>query len=59
MQHSETEDVDLQKFQLVKKKSTQLKEGIVSNLILIYVVVIKLSLSLYGIIVITQIYVKE
>ena len=41
MQHSKTKDVDIQKFQLVTKHSTQLKEGIVSNVILIDVIVIK------------------
>ena len=46
MQHSKTKDVDIQKFQLVTKHSTQLKEGIVSNVILIDVIVIKKSFLL-------------
>ena len=53
MQHSKTEDFELQKLQLAREQSTQLKEGIVNNLVLIYVVVIKLSLL---VIIITQIY---
>ena len=47
MQHSKTEDFELQKLQLAREQSTQLKEGIVNNLILIYVVVIKVSLLVY------------
>ena len=50
MQHNETKDVGLEMFQQEKEQPTQQKEGIISNLILIYVVVIKLSLLLYGII---------
>ena len=47
MQHSKTEDFELQKLQLAWEQSTQLKEGIVNNLILTYVVVIKVSLLVY------------
>ena len=48
MQRSETKDLELERLPLVKDESIQLKEGIVSNLIMIYVVVVgKLSLSLY------------
>ena len=47
MQHSETKDLELQKLQLAKEQSTQLRQGIVGNIILIYVVVIKLSLLVY------------
>ena len=47
MLYSDTEDFELQKLQLAREQSTQLKEGIVSNLVLIYVVVIKLSLLVY------------
>ena len=47
MLHSETKDLELQKLQLAKEQSTQLRQGIVSNIILIYVVVIKLSLLVY------------
>ena len=41
MKESETKDLLQESLQLVKEQSTQLKEGIISNLIMIYVVVIK------------------
>ena len=41
MKESETKDLLLENLQLVKEQSTQLKEGIIGNLIMIYVVVIK------------------
>ena len=47
MLHSETKDLELQKFQLATEQSTQLRQGIVGNIMLIYVVVIKLSLLVY------------
>ena len=43
MKEIESKDL-LENLQLVNEQSTQLKEGIVSNLIMIYVVVIKQSL---------------
>ena len=44
MKEIESKDLPLENLQLVNEQSTQLKEGIVSNLIMIYVVVIKQSL---------------
>ena len=44
MKEIESKDLLLENLQLVNEQSTQLKEGIVSNLIMIYVVVIKQSL---------------
>ena len=41
IKESETKDLLIESFQLVKEQSTQLKEGNISNLIMIYVVVIK------------------
>ena len=58
IQHSETKDFALEKLQLVKEQPTQSKEGIVSNVIIDICWCHKLSLSLYSIIIITQIYLK-
>ena len=41
MQQIDNKDLELENWLLVNKQSTQQKEGIVSNLILIYDVVIK------------------
>ena len=49
MQHNETEYLELETFQPVKEQSTQLQEGIIVNLILIYDIVIKLLSLLYDI----------
>ena len=35
LQHTETNDFELEKLQLVREQSIQLREGIVSNLVLI------------------------
>ena len=59
IKQNETKKLELEKLQLIKEQSSQLQEGIVSNFILIYDVVIKLLLLLYGIIIITQIFSKE
>ena len=58
LKQSETKDFQLEKLQLVKEQSTQLKEGIVSNLIQIYDVIIKLFITIC-IIIITQIYLMD
>ena len=55
MKHRETKDLKPEKLQVVKEQSTELKERIVSNLIVIYDVIIKLSLLLLCMIIITDV----